>query len=129
MHLEYTAKMSVFLGSTLCREGTVSMVRTIEYKTVEQYGNVVSIESAKGEISGDLVILEGGVSLGNTYNERLLFRGIVNDDGSISGGFSGSFSEDIFMVSSFITYRYHYSIEAGNFTLINSARQFQLGVE
>lgn len=84
--------------------------------TITQNGDTINVgKEAKGKIDGDSVTFKGKISLGNTYNENLTFNGTVDDNGTISGTFSGKYS-----MSSYYPFA-HYSssctIETGSFTM------------
>lgn len=84
MSAEYTA---------MCQGASDYVTGRMGPITITQDGSKISVgEEARGEIDGNSVTFRGSISLGSTSDENLTFEGTVDDGGTISGIFSGTYS-------------------------------------
>ena len=84
MSAEYTA---------MCQGASDYVIGRMGPITITQDGSKISVgEEARGEIDGNSVTFRGSISLGSTSDENLTFEGTVDDGGTISGIFSGTYS-------------------------------------
>lgn len=102
----------------ICEGATQHVTGMVEPITITQDGDEISVDGkAIGRIDEESITFRGSIPLGSHSDTNLAFAGTVDDDGAISGTFSGTYTTMVWGGVWGIPYYMDCLITTGHFTL------------